>query len=182
MSSLFDSVEFFNKDALIEGKSTLPHMNSILDKKFWVDNLSNRFYASFNYLFPIACVLLIFLANLALFVLPNTLENEKVEIRPTHYLAFFSLLIIVACTAKGLKWLLPEKGYKIVSLQNDLILNDDKLYNEYLEEWRWNIWIFFISLLSFAVPIMLSAVVLSFIIYKLQKKQKRIGNQIISEV
>jgi hypothetical protein len=112
MSSLIDSVEFFDKDALIGGESLLSKIHSILDKKSWVDNMSDRFFASFHYLFPVFCVILIFLSNLALFVFPNFIKNERAEISTNHYVIFFSLMIIVTCLAKGLKWFLPERALK----------------------------------------------------------------------
>ena len=172
MSSLFDSIEFFNNDALIDGKTSLPHVSNLLAKNFWIDNISNRFYTSLNYLFPIMGIVLFFMGCLALVVFPNGLKYGDSNLSSVQLFVFFSIIILITAFGKGLKWLLPEKGFKLVTLQNDLILCNDKVYNEYLDEWGWNNWLFFISLISFAAPFMMCAFVLSFIIYKLHKEYK----------
>jgi hypothetical protein len=166
MSSLA-SMDLLNRDALSEGITILPHFTDLFTKSFWEENISDRFYTSLNYVLPIIVILLFYTFVLALYILPNALKYGEIRVSTVGLLAFFSITLMIGKFGKKMNLFLPLRGSKLVTLQNEIFLREDGIYDNYLNEWRWNLWLFFLTLTSFTAPFMLTALVLSFVIYKL---------------
>jgi hypothetical protein len=165
--SSFVSMDLLNRDALSEGRTILPHFMDLFTKSFWMENISDRFYSSLNYVLPIVVILLFYTFVLALYILPNALKYGEIKVSTVGLFAFIAITLMIGKFGKRMNLFLPLRGSKLVVLQNEIFLREDRIYDTYLDEWRWNLWLFFLTLTSFTVPFMMITFVLSYVIYKM---------------
>jgi hypothetical protein len=166
----YESLNFFDQDALQNESSHRFSTRILLDREFWVNNLSDRFYMAFNFTFVIAIILIIFLFFFIALVIPNFCRTG--EFRPAYPLLpiFLITVLTIAFLGANMKSLLTERGVKMVDIQNSILLNNDIAYTKFLVRWRWAFCFFSLTLSSFFWPSMLFAVVGSFIIYLVSQK------------
>lgn len=166
MSSLAWLNELLNKDALAEGRTNFPQVFDLFTKNFWVENISDRFYSSINYVLPVLVILLcLHRSAFALSAAQSNkvwrdadLSNRKFGICLYHHFD---------CQIWKLNWFPPMRGYRLSLIQNEIFIKDDPVYDNYLNEWRWNLWLFFLALTSFSAPFLMGKFVLSYMIYRL---------------
>ena len=167
----FESVDFFNRDAL-QSEDRISISAQILgDREFWLTNLSDRFFMTFNFTFFFFVFMIIYLVFFIVFVFPNLFRTGEFRADHSSITLFLFSLFVLAVFVKDINLFLPERGAKVAEIQNSILLSDCAAYEKFLLQWRRALCFFSLTLSSFLWPFMLIALAGFFLVSLYSRKK-----------